>query len=219
MVCKTWVLADAYGHVVQFEPYQGVKKGKKVASCTKWGWGENVVLWFIEYLPPTAMNNYVTCFRLFTHLGVNNIWATGVLNKNRLRKCTIVGDKQLQKKECGHFGQRTPTKKSSATLTVVYISSSKFSEPKRFVRRLNKIEGSILKNNNQINSTVTTRTVFFPKGWARAFPSTRLVSEWKNVGGPRLLKCSMFRCWMLFFRMHGCCITLIKMKSLSLCLS
>ena len=39
------------------------------------------------------MNNYFTAFRLF-----NNIWATGVLNKNRLRKCTIVGDKQLQKK-------------------------------------------------------------------------------------------------------------------------
>ena len=26
------------------------------------------------------------------------------------------------------------------------------------------------------------------------------------------------RCWMLFFRMHGCCITLTKMKSMSLCL-
>ena len=81
-----------------------------------------------------------------------------------------------------------------------------------------KLKESIFKNNNQINSTVTTRKGFFSKGWTRAFPSTRLVSEWKNGGGPRLLKCSMFWCWMLFFRMHGCCITLTKMKSMSLCL-
>ena len=33
--CKIWVLAKTYGYVVQFEPYQGVKKGKKVASSTK----------------------------------------------------------------------------------------------------------------------------------------------------------------------------------------
>ena len=38
------------------------------------------------------MNNYFTTFRLF-----NNIWETGVLNKNRLSKCTIIGDKQLNK--------------------------------------------------------------------------------------------------------------------------
>ena len=49
------------------------------------------------------MDNYFTSFRLLTHLWVNNIRATGVLNKNRTRKCTITGDKQLQKKERGHF--------------------------------------------------------------------------------------------------------------------
>ena len=46
-----------------------------------------------------------------------------------------------QKKEFGHFGQRTSFEKSSATLAVVglndnrvaYIASSKFSEPQRFV--------------------------------------------------------------------------------------
>ena len=61
--------------------------------------------------------------------------------------------------------------------------------------------------------------VFFSKGWTREFPSTRLVFEWKNGGGLRLLKCSMFWCWMLFFRMHACCITFTKMKSMGLCLS
>ena len=38
------------------------------------------------------MNNYFTTFRLF-----NNIRATGALNKNRWRTCTIAGDKQSQK--------------------------------------------------------------------------------------------------------------------------
>ena len=51
------------------------------------------------------MDNYFTSFRLLTYLGVNNIRATGMLNKNRLRKCTIIGDKQLQKKGRDHFEQ------------------------------------------------------------------------------------------------------------------
>ena len=63
----------------------------------------------MECLTPTVSfdifmdNNYFTSFRLFTHLGVNNIRADGVLKK-RLRKCTIIGDKQLQKKERDYFG-------------------------------------------------------------------------------------------------------------------
>ena len=71
--CKIWVLAEAYGYVVQFKPYQGVKKGKR--------------------LPP-------------------------LLNGDK--KITVVGlnDKRM-----------------------MHIASSKFSEPKRFVRRLKKVEG------------------------------------------------------------------------------
>ena len=57
-------------------------------------------------------------------------------------------------------------KKSSAYLTVVgwnnnrvvNIASSKSSKSKIFVWPLNKIGKTIFKNNNQINSTVTTRT-------------------------------------------------------------
>ena len=101
------------------------------------------------------------------------------------------------KKQCGHFGQCTSRKTEQCNLTlvdlndnrVVYIASSKFCEPKRFVPRLKKVEG---KHNIQINSTNTTRTGLFLKGWARAFPSTRLVPESKNGGDPRLLKCYMF---------------------------
>ena len=57
----------------------------------------------MDYLPPAVsyhifMNNYFTSSLLFTYLGVGNIWATGVLNKNGLHKCNIVGDKQSGKK-------------------------------------------------------------------------------------------------------------------------
>ena len=58
------------------------------------------------------MDNYFIFFRLLTHLGVHNSWATSVLNKNRLRKCTISENKQLQKKEYGHFEQHTSSKKA-----------------------------------------------------------------------------------------------------------
>ena len=58
------------------------------------------------------MCNYFTLFRLLTHLGVNNIQATSVLNKNRFRKSTITGGKQVQKKEHPHFEKHTSSKKA-----------------------------------------------------------------------------------------------------------
>ena len=140
----------------------------------------------MECLPPTVMNNYITCFRLLTHLGVNNIWATGVHNKNRLRKCTIARDKQLQKKECGHFGQRTSTKKGSATWQwLVWIPTKwcallllNFMNLRGLFGVWKKLKEDIFKNNNQINSTVTTRRgFFFSLCWIRAFPSTRVVLQ------------------------------------------
>ena len=94
---------EPFGYVVQFRPNQVVKKGKQVASSSKLGLAENVVLRLMECLTPTVsfyifMDNYFTSFRLLTHLGVNNIRALGVHNKNRLPKCTIIRNKQLQKR-------------------------------------------------------------------------------------------------------------------------
>ena len=44
-----WVpIVEAYGFVVQFRPNQGTKKGKQVASSTKWGLGENIFLRLME---------------------------------------------------------------------------------------------------------------------------------------------------------------------------
>ena len=49
-----WVLAaEAYDCGVQFRPHHGTKKEKQVASSTKWGLGENVVLQLMERLTLT----------------------------------------------------------------------------------------------------------------------------------------------------------------------
>ena len=92
-------------------------KQSNVSSSTKWRLGENVALRLMECLTQTVsfdifMDNYFTSFRQLTHLRVNNIRATPVLNKNRLSKCAIIGDKQLQKKERDDFEQLTSNKKA-----------------------------------------------------------------------------------------------------------
>ena len=91
-------------------------KLSKVSPSATWRLGKNVVLRLMECLTPIAsfdifMDNYFTSFRLLTRLGVNNIRATRVLNKNRLRKCNITGD-SCKKKERGHFEQLTSSKKA-----------------------------------------------------------------------------------------------------------
>ena len=56
-------------YLVHYRPYQGTKKGKQVASSTKWGLGDNVVLRLMECLIPAVsfnlfMGNYFSPFRL-----------------------------------------------------------------------------------------------------------------------------------------------------------
>ena len=92
-------------------------KHSKVSSSNKWRLQENAALRLMKCLAPSVSfdiftDNYFTPFRLLTHLGVNNIWATRVLNKNRLRRCTFIVEKQLQIKERGRLEQHTPCKKA-----------------------------------------------------------------------------------------------------------
>ena len=147
------------------------------------------------------MNNYFTSFCQLTHLGANNIRAT---IRERLCKCTIIGGKQLLKKNVATLNRAHQTKKqrnfdsSQSNNRVVYIASISF-ESNKFVRRLNKVERSIFKNNNQINSTVTTRRWVLLTEWTRSQPGAGLVYEWS----------------MLFFRMCWCCIVLTMMKTMS----
>ena len=56
---KIWVpVAEVHGYVVQFRQYRETKKGKQIASSTKWGLGENVVLRLMEYLT-AAVSFYI----------------------------------------------------------------------------------------------------------------------------------------------------------------
>ena len=60
-------------YLVYYRPYQGTKKGRQIASSTKWGLGDNVVLRLMECLTPTVgfdlfMDNYFTSFHLFVCL-------------------------------------------------------------------------------------------------------------------------------------------------------
>ena len=117
---KIWVLvAWAYSYVAHLRPNHGAKTGKQVTSSTKWWLGENIVLRLMEYLTPVFsfdifMDYYFTSFRLLIHLGVNNILATGVLNKNRLHKWQMHNHwkQTAAKKEAFHFEQRTSSKKA-----------------------------------------------------------------------------------------------------------
>ena len=75
----------------------------KISSSFKWRLGENVILRLMKCLTSTVtfdifMGNYFTSFRLLTYIGINNIQVTGVPNKNRLHKYSIIGDQQLQRK-------------------------------------------------------------------------------------------------------------------------
>ena len=60
------------------------------------------MLFWIACSSPTLthhlfMDNYFTSFRQMTHLGVNIIRATGVLNNNRLRECLSLGTSSCKK--------------------------------------------------------------------------------------------------------------------------
>ena len=163
-----WVLAETCNYLVKFETCQGIKKenrlslllnGEKEKMLFFGCWNAYLQLLVIIYLK--IMNNYFTTSRLLTHLGVRNIQAAGMLKKNRLRKCTIIRDKQVQKIELWQFWTSyIKQKKGSANLTVAGYNynrvASKSSKPKIYLWHLNKIGKTIFKNNNQINSTVTT---------------------------------------------------------------
>ena len=146
----------------------------------------------MECLTPTfsfdiIMDNYFTSFCLLTHLRINNIWATGVNSKNTLRKCNIIGEKQLQKK--GTWPLWTAHMKQESSVTLIRPTAGGFTL--LFLNLVNltdlvgveiKLKENIFKNNNHINSTVTTRPWVLSTEWTRTWPSTGLVSEWKNGG-------------------------------------
>ena len=68
---------------------------------------------------------------------MKNVLATGMFKKSKLRKSTVIEDKQPEKKERGHLNSGHRAKKAltvavSSSKRGFYISSSEFSEPMRF---------------------------------------------------------------------------------------
>ena len=124
------------------------------------------------------MDNYFTSFCLVTHLEVNNIRATGMLNKNRLRKCTIIGTNSCKKRNVATLNSAHQAKKQ-CNFDSCWLEQQQGET---------KLKESLFKSNNQINSTVATRTWFFSTKWTGTLASTALVSESKNDGGPRLFE-------------------------------
>ena len=140
--------AETYGYVVQFWPYQSARKEKQVASSTKYGLGENIVLRLMECLTPTF--SFDIFWMTISYLSsLYPPWsqqhrAIGMFNKKRLRKCTIIGDKQPQKKERGQFEKRTSSKKAVQIWLerqqAAYIAFSEFWKTKVFFRCWSKAE-------------------------------------------------------------------------------
>ena len=87
---KMWVLAESNGYVINFDPYQGAKNGKKHHSSeTSWGLGETVVLSLLDVMSENIgyhvfIDHIFTSFRLIQHLASNNIRASGPIRPNRL---------------------------------------------------------------------------------------------------------------------------------------
>ena len=138
------------------------------------------------------MDYYFTCFRLLIHLGVNKILATGVLTKNRLHKCTIIGNKQQQKKENFHFEQCTSSKKAVYLWLEkqwgVYIDFSVSCKPKRLARCRNKVERKHIQEQQPSQFHCYNQNMDFVNRMTSTWSSTGLASEWKNGGGPRLFE-------------------------------
>ena len=112
-------------------------------------------------------DNYFTSFGLLSHVGVSDIQPKGVLNKNRLRKCTTLGKNSCKKRNAVILNSAAQIKQTSSVTCVVGENDSRVvciasSESCQSIRDLfgagTKLKESALKNNNQVNSTVTTRT-------------------------------------------------------------
>ena len=109
-------------YLVHYRSYQGVTKGKQVASFTKWGLRDNVVLRLMECLTPTVschlfMANYFTSFRLFvclatleltkceqvvcsTKIGYANTLSSGTNSCKKRNVATLNSAAHIKQKRC-----------------------------------------------------------------------------------------------------------------------
>ena len=99
----------------------------------------------MECLTPTFnfyifLDYHFTSFFLLIHLGVNQILATSVLNKNRLLKCITAAKKRKVFTLSSAHQAREQCSFDQKNSRAVYIAFSESCKPKRFVRCRNERE-------------------------------------------------------------------------------
>ena len=168
------------------------------------------------------MDNYFTSFFLTTTLELTTFGPKLCSRKIGYANALSLGTNSCEKEERDHFEQRSAGKaKKQCTCVVtknksraVSIASSKSCQTNKDLFGVEiKLKESTFKDNNQINSTITTRSWGLSTEWTRTWPSAGLASKWKNGSGSLLIEW-----WILLVRVRGYCVVLTKIKAMSLCL-
>ena len=148
----------------------------------------------MECLTPTvsfdlSMDNYFISFRLFvclptlelttfeqevcsTKIGYANTLSSGTNSCKKRNVTTLNSAAHIKQKCCVACVAGKNDKRA------LYIASPESCQPNRNLFGVGtKLKESIFKSNNQIISTVTTRTWVLSKEWIRTWQNTGLVSE------------------------------------------
>ena len=138
------------------------------------------------------MDNYFTSFRLFvclptlelttleremcsTKIGSANTPSSGTNSCKKWNMTTLNSAAHIKQKRCVTYVAGQNGSK------VLYIASSESCQPNRNLSGVGtKLKESLFKSNNQINSSVTTRTWVLSKEQIRTWPNTGLVTVCLN---------------------------------------
>lgn len=111
---KFWVGATPSGYIVWFDPYQG--SGTEIPlDYRKLGLGASVVLRFADILRSIDekasfhlfFDNFFTSVHLIDELSQRNLRGTGTVRENRVSKCPLPSNKEMQKTDRGMFHYRS----------------------------------------------------------------------------------------------------------------
>ena len=109
---------------------------------------------------------------VFNKIGYPNILSLGTNSCKNRNMATLNSAAHIKQKRC------VTCRAGKNDNRVLYIASSESCQPNINLFGIGtKLRESIFKSNNQINSTVTTRTWVLSKEWIRTWPNTGLVSE------------------------------------------